>query len=362
MAAVSEQMDTEALKTSLRRAGLTQYEADAYVTVVDLGTASATEIADACDVPQARIYDVLRELEADEYIETFQDGSLKARPRDPADLIETLETQASEITDAASEIDRRFQQPVLETNTVSVVKRRRTVEERAAKAIASATNEIEMAVTPGQFAVLEGVLRDAIERDVLVKLTITEGEGAADLAREGEFSGVATAVRYRRLPTPFLVVADRTTVCFAPEPDLRATSEYGVLVEDYSLSRVFDWFFQTALWEPWERVYSSRGDGRSAVYTNIRECIRDVRAFVDAGDEVRVTVYGHERGETGRREFSGRIVGTTYTENGGPSLLSFVKEATIEIETDDGERYDVGGWGVLFEDIEASRIVVDSID
>lgn len=354
-------MNTESLKTSLRRAGLTQYEADAYVTVVDLGTASATEIAEACNVPQARIYDVLRELEANEHIETYQDGSLKARARNPTDLIGALKTQATEITDAATEIEQRWKQPGLETNKVSVVKRRRTVEERATKAIERATNEIEMAVTPEQFDVLEGALEDATARDVLVKLTITEGEGSTELV-DGDFSSVATEVRYRRLPTPFLVITDRTTVCFAPESDLRATSEYGVLVEDYSLSRVFDWFFQTALWEPWERVSSARGDGRPAVYTNIRECIRDVRPFVDAGDEVRVTISGHERGETEKRQFSGRVVGTTYTENGGPSLLSFVEEATIEIETDEGERYDVGGWGVLFEDIEASRIVVESVD
>ncbi|TKX51791.1 transcriptional regulator, partial [Halorubrum sp. SP3] len=52
-------MDTEELLETLQAADLSYYQANAYVTLLELGTASATEVAQASDVPDARIYDVL---------------------------------------------------------------------------------------------------------------------------------------------------------------------------------------------------------------------------------------------------------------------------------------------------------------
>jgi len=69
-------MDTEDLRDALEDAGLSQYQAEAYTALLRLGTASATELADACAVPTARIYDVLRDLEGKAYIETYEQGSL----------------------------------------------------------------------------------------------------------------------------------------------------------------------------------------------------------------------------------------------------------------------------------------------
>ena len=55
-------MDTDELHAVLEEAGLSPYQADAYVTLLALGSASASEIATASGVPQPRIYDVLRGL------------------------------------------------------------------------------------------------------------------------------------------------------------------------------------------------------------------------------------------------------------------------------------------------------------
>ena len=48
-------MNTSELRAALEEAGLSQYQAEAYNTLLQLGAASATEIADACTVPTARI-------------------------------------------------------------------------------------------------------------------------------------------------------------------------------------------------------------------------------------------------------------------------------------------------------------------
>ncbi|WP_435066208.1 TrmB family transcriptional regulator [Halobaculum sp. EA56] len=351
-------METETLRSTLEDVGLTQYEAKTYVAVLELGSASATEIADAADVPQARVYDVLRNLEGRGYVETYERGSLHARARDPEEVIAELETYADTVTEAGSELRERWEEPTVENHRVSVIRPVSSVYERARERIADAHNEIEIAVTPDRFADFRAELADAVDRGVVVKLTLTGVETLPD----PDLDGAVTEARHRHLPTPFLLLADRMSACFTPEESLHPSQEYGLLVNDYSLSRMFDWYFQTAFWEPWPRVYSAREEGPPRTYTNIRECIRSIRPAVDDGREVVLTVYGQSRSDGTDRELTGRVVDVTYTTGGedGPTLASFTDEAVIDLETPDGT-VTVGGWGAMLEDVEAHRFVVEEI-
>ncbi|MFC4357666.1 TrmB family transcriptional regulator [Halobium salinum] len=357
-------MDTETLRETLQNTGLTQYEADAYIAVLELGSASATEIADACDVPQARIYDVLRNLEGDELVETYQQGSLHARAHDPERMLNQLTSYAETVTEAATEINERWERPTVENHRVSVLKPLSSIYDRTREAIREAENEVQLAATADQFERLRGELEEAYERDVVVKFTLTP-EDSDQSPLEGEaptFDGVATEVRYRGMPTPYLVLVDRTRVCFAPEKPLHPSHEYGVLVNDYSLSRMFDWYFGTAFWWGWETVYSARDDSLPRTYTSIRECIRDIDRYVDEARVV-LTVYGQER-ETGTDvELTGVVRGTTFT--GGdldrPQLATFTGEATLTLETAE-DTVEIGGWGALFEAVEGKRFVVEAVD
>lgn len=75
-------MNGDTLADTLEDAGLSPHQADAFVTLLERGSASATDIAKASSVPDARIYDVLRDLEEDGYIETYEQDSLHARAND----------------------------------------------------------------------------------------------------------------------------------------------------------------------------------------------------------------------------------------------------------------------------------------
>jgi len=55
--------EDRALVEALRKLGLTEYEARAYIAVVELGEAEAFEIARRSGVPRTRVYDVLSRLE-----------------------------------------------------------------------------------------------------------------------------------------------------------------------------------------------------------------------------------------------------------------------------------------------------------
>lgn len=366
-------MEADEIRATLERGGLTQYEADVYLALLELGGGTATQIAEAADVPQARIYDVLRGLEGEGYVDTYEEGTLRAQARDPAEVVEHLKAYADEFRSAADAINERWERPALDQQTVSVVKRFDTVFGHALDRIAEADNEIQVAITPERLPRLEQALRDAVDRDVVVKLTLMPTAdtdrsevSASDISSVFDVSleGLATEVRYCRIPNPFVLLTDRTKVCFAPFRATFQTNEYGVLVDDYALSTVFDWYFQTALWEYWTPIYSTRDDALPRVYTSIRECLRDIAPRVEEGHRVVLTVEGKDRQTGDPEELIGVVTGTQLTttaDEGAPPLQQFLEEATVELEVD-GERYEVGGWGAVFEEIEARRFVVEAIE
>lgn len=76
----------------LKKIGLNEYEARAYISLVGLREATAREILDAGEIPQGRIYDILKDLANKGFVE-IQDGSpTYYRAIDPADVMQSLST------------------------------------------------------------------------------------------------------------------------------------------------------------------------------------------------------------------------------------------------------------------------------
>ncbi|SFG09340.1 Sugar-specific transcriptional regulator TrmB [Halopelagius inordinatus] len=352
-------MDSTELRDALEDAGLSQYQAEAYNTLLRLGTASATELADSCAVPSARIYDVLRDLETKGYIETYEQESLKARACDPAVVLDDLRGRASMLEDAADEIEHRWNEPEVDQHKLSIVKRFETVLQRAASLVRDAETEVQLAATPEQYETLKPALSEALSNGAVVKATLhTDPDAAVD---DVEFDGVVTEARHRTLPTPFLALVDRTGTCFAPHS--HSLNQYGVLADDYSLTYVFHWYFQTCLWEVWDEVYSVRPTDPPFVYADLRRCVRDVEPCLAEGVGVRARIEGFDTQTGDTAELVGEIVDVNYAgageTDGSPPLSQLAGQVCLTVETDGArERYTVGGWGAILEDVEATRITV----
>ena len=85
-------MNSDELRAVLETAGLSPYQADAYVALLERGSASASDLATASGVPQPRIYDVLRGLEDAGYVTTYDRDRLYARANDPEEALSGLRT------------------------------------------------------------------------------------------------------------------------------------------------------------------------------------------------------------------------------------------------------------------------------
>ena len=360
-------MDSDELTETLEDAGLSPYQADAFVTLLEFGSASATDIAGASSVPDPRIYDVLRGLEEQGYIETYEQDSLHARAHDPADVLADLRSRADRFETAADEIEDRWNRPDLEEHKVSIVKRFDTVLAQTDELIRAATNQVQVGLTPAQFEELSDALASALENGVDVKVCLVRPnptDDEIDLPGSETLARTCTEARYRDLPSPFVALIDRSWTCFAPHGD--STNEYGVIVNDRTHAYVFHWYFLTCLWEVHDAIYSARNDEPPITYVDLRHCLRDVLPLLEDDRTIDATVRGFAT-DTGREVTRrGRIVDVTYAgvegDDGQPApLTQLAGRASLTLETDAGP-VTVGGWGAMLEDVEAMRITIESID
>ncbi|WP_129115913.1 TrmB family transcriptional regulator [Halegenticoccus tardaugens] len=356
-------MELDLVRDTLEKAGFTQYEADAYLTLVRKGATSATEVAETSGVPKSRIYDVLRDLERKGLVETYKQNSLQARALDPDSIISDLRSRAESFTDTADELKELWSAPALGEHDVTLVKRLETVTERAVHFIRSAEIEIQLAISPSQFHELRPFLLEAHNRDVFIKLSITSTETPTDeLDQRFDFDGVATEVSLRDLSVPFLTLVDRSKICFSPQPG--SGYQFGIVANNHPLAYVFHWYFEASLWEPWEIVYTTRDTEPPITYVNIRRCVVDVAPLYHEGADITVTATGLDT-ETGEEKtVTGTIVDLVYTgstvNNRYPSLSEVSGQVSIFI--DDGkEIYGIGGRFAQIEDLELSRLTIDSI-
>lgn len=356
-------MDRTELVSILEESGLSPYQAEAYVTILKIGAAPATEIVKASDVPDPRIYDVLRDLENLGYVELYEQDSLHARPHSVDDILQNLESRADRFSEAAEEIEQRWEEPEMADSTVSIVKRFETVLNKADTFIRRAENQVALSIDIENYQRLRPALQVAKENgaNVNISLSIDSEKGREDLPSPEELVDVSTEVRFRKLPSPFMVIVDRTKACFVPHPD--SANLYGILVNDRTHTYIFHWFFLTTQWDIWETHYGESTDTIVGDYIDIRYCIQAIRPLLDRGDTVRVRIHGFNTKSGCEQTIEGTvsdvmIVGADRANT--DEVATYGGQIGMVVETDSGP-VEVGGWGAMIEDFEAHNVSVLSV-
>lgn len=348
-------MDTDTLVDALEASGLSPYQAAAYVTLLDLRSAAASDVARESDVPQPRIYDVLRDLESAGYVELYDEGTLHARIHDPSPLLRDVRAKATRYEEASEEIEATYRQSPSERTAASVVERFETVRRRTRDAVADASDHVQLCLSPELVDAFADVLRVAHKRGVTVELALHSAP--PDTIDPTAFHGVCTELRTRTLSAPFLAIVDQTVVRFALHTGTR--NEYGLLVDDRTHAGLFRWYFLTSLWHGWDRQYTECDDSPSVTYRDIRHCVSDLRPALTDGVEVGVRVDGYDVQQGDPVTFTGvvRAAHCDRTADGERRLVQQNGRATVVVDADD-RTYTVGGVNAVVEDVRATRITV----
>jgi sugar-specific transcriptional regulator TrmB len=356
-------MKREELVETLRDTGLSPYQAETYVSILDMGSGTAMDIAEASGVPDPRIYDVLRDLEEEGYVELYEQDTLRARARDPEEVMEMLSAWASRLEAATDAIEERWEQEGIEETTVSIVSRFETVLEEAERAIDEAEYHVRVCVSPSQLPELSSVLEGAVERGVHVNLTLyTPEEDAEELPGAERLAPLCSETRHRPMASPFVTLVDRSKTCFFPHSG--SIEVYGVLVNDRAYARVFHWFFVTQMWNTWETIYR-REDDSPHEYVDIRDCIGDLGPLLKDDVRVELEVEGTDVTTGRERTVEGVLLSIATTglpeESSSELVAQYAGKVALTVETEDGI-VEIGGRGATLEDIEARRIRVTRLE
>ncbi|WP_247000606.1 HTH-type sugar sensing transcriptional regulator TrmB [Halosolutus gelatinilyticus] len=327
------------------RFSLGEYEIDAYLTVLEQGQLTASEIADRTDIPQPRVYDTVRSLSDRGLVELRESRPMKVVAIDPAEAFDEVQSSLEQMID---ELEARYTAPARETEAVSLVKSRSTILRYLEEVIEAAEYELSLSLTPELLTRFRDELGSAIDDGVSVDLIVTPGEEAPDPG-EFEYFDVATTARARRgITTPVVAVADGNYSVYATQDALRDDRDrYGVIFNRSALGFLVSGFFGTVLWTTAERTLAEDGSARPypRKYASIRRCVKDV---IDGGGEFYATIEGRDVTAGGPRIVKGRITDVSFevTE----------EVAALTLETSDGEVVTVGGRVAALEDVEAHEI------
>ncbi len=342
-------MAPDELRSTVERVGdrfnLGEYEIDAYLTVLEQGQLTASEIADRTDIPQPRVYDTVRSLSDRGLVELRESRPMKVVAIDPGEAFDNVQSSLERMID---ELEARYTAPARETEAVSLVKSRSTILRYLEEVIDAAEYELSLSLTPDLLVRYEEELAETIDDGVSVDLIVTPASEAPD-PEEFDYLEVATSARSRRgITTPVVAVADGNYSIYATQDALRDDQDrYGVIFNRSALGFLVSAFFGTVLWTTAERTLGEDGANRPYPrrYASIRRCVKDL---IDEGGEFYATIEGRDVEVGGTRIVRGRVLDVSFEVS--------EEVAGLTLETEDGTNVSIGGRVAALEDVEAHEI------
>jgi len=102
----------------LREIGLTDYEARAYKSLLELGVATASQVSEHAEIPYSKIYEVLNSLGRKGWIETQDERPRKYYPKPPTEALEATRLKIEDRIKAWEKAIRDEVQPLYERREI----------------------------------------------------------------------------------------------------------------------------------------------------------------------------------------------------------------------------------------------------
>lgn len=178
----SKMTTSEKTKRAMRELGLTNYEAQAYASLLELGPMPAGRISQSAHIPYSKIYEVLGSLESKGWIETERGRPSKYYPKPPSVALDTIRLQLEDTFSRNESQILSELQPIYEKKEVherpdiwivrgqyNVLSKIQEMLERSRKEILIAVSEIPVQVAKILFVTLTRLK----ERGVKISLMTT---------------------------------------------------------------------------------------------------------------------------------------------------------------------------------------------
>jgi sugar-specific transcriptional regulator TrmB len=322
-----------------------EYEAKAYLTILEHGELTAAEIAEYTDIPQPRVYDTVRSLADSGLVEIQESRPMKVLAIDPEEAFSDYRSSLETVVDGLA---TQYTQPTRETEGISLVKSRPTMLRYLADIIEAAEYELLLSITPELLTRFDEELQRQHDDGVAIEVLLSPAAEVPS-AEEFDYLSMATTVRKRRgLTSPVIAIADGEYSMYATREGVRGVDDrYGVIFSRSELGFLVSTFLNTILWSTAETI-ATDGQDRAFPrrYGTIRRCVSDLRSLEGP---VYASIDGRDVDTGDPRFVQGEIVDTTVDANW--------VTATLVIDTGT-EEVVVGGQLAALEDVEAHEIVI----
>jgi sugar-specific transcriptional regulator TrmB len=356
-------MDETELVDKLRDVGLTKYQSLAYIAAVSLGTATPNELSDASDVPQARIYDVIDQLQDMALIEVQERSTGKEVQAPPPEAVlegfkqRHIDSFSSKVHSVASSLDQLHDHQRSSEGFVTMV----SLEESALRHIRSAIEDAQwwltMALPVDLYEAVSDEVAAAVDQGVSVRLLVDGEEARSADPRPGVMGPTfpdELAVRHRPTIDTF-AFSDRSYGIFNSKHPQEESQPY-IITQEHNLVLLFQHYAEQ-IWTGSREIQTDGGLPRR--YPDPWRLIVDLKSHLDDGTPLVAEVHGRETHSRQSRTWTGQIVDYGM---GGPVDANFESvvptTAELTVATDDGE-VTVGGWKATIEDVAADGIRVE---
>jgi sugar-specific transcriptional regulator TrmB len=350
---------TDKLRTELREFGLSDKEIDTYLSILKLGEAKASEIAEQAGVSKRYVYNVLSSFEKRGFV-TLNDHETPTTVRavPPSEVISRLSSRLDSIE---SKLQDHYNPDSSPNREFEVIKSRSTVNVRIVEMVRTASEEVTLSVPASVVPKIREELSSALDDGVFVLVQVNADE-RADIARS-DLEGIGSVVRYWNESGPMLMTVDRKDGLFSPNEFLGGseTDNQAIGFTEERLAPILVGSFLGNYWPVADEVYIDDPFEPPHRYERFRHAILDATIHERRGRSLVAELAVRPTGT--QEEFETRHGEVVEIRQGlvEPMNSSFAIEHTLVIKDRD-QTYTVGGKGAFMEDYEAKYVILDTAD
>ncbi|WP_254546694.1 TrmB family transcriptional regulator sugar-binding domain-containing protein [Halomarina pelagica] len=350
-------MDDASLEESLRRLGFSAKEVDTYLTILELGEAKASTVANESGVSKRYVYSIAEKLAEREFVAVDDHVVPTIIRANPPERVVTALTDDLERMRPA--LESRFSRATPRSARFEVVKSRVTVIKRVSERLGRAETEVTLAIPYRLIDEVAAELRAAVERGALVLLLVTGVSPDGDL----DLDGLASVARAWEQPMPTMLTVDQRAGLVAPGEMLSRSDSpaQAIVFEQEQLGPVIVGSFLGNYFPMATEVYTADPAALPSTYRNFRHAVLQAALHRRADAPVRARVTGRPLHDADlSTELEGVVVDVRQSLL-EPQTSSFPVENTLIVETAEGT-YSVGGRGAFVEDFEATDVELRPAD
>ena len=235
----------------LRELGLTQYETDAYLTLVKQGAITARELSNISGVPQPKIYTTLETLEEKHLVQVYPDFPKKYKAINPKvsieNLIENRKANLNKITEISEPEIRQleadfYQKEESREEYVWFSKGKKEFIERVIEIIEEAEETVDLLTV--NFSMCPG-LKDAIKKLKKKKVKVRVIGHLTKETTSGlkQYKKLKCEIRNIKHNYPRFAVIDRKTTLVRVGP-----FHINLMIDNPNFTEIFERFYED-LWE-----------------------------------------------------------------------------------------------------------------